>query len=704
MKPILTLSFLFLITISFSVCAQLKINGKISGPKKGNISSAQVSIKNSYDGTSTDSLGKFVFSTAEKGIQWLVFSAIGYGNDSVQIDLNKPEQFYELILKKQGHELNLVTVSAGSFEASDTKKGVFLNSLDIATTAGSEADVFAALQTLPGTQVSFGENGLFVRGGLASETQTFFDGLLIKNPQGTQLPDMAARGRFSPFLFKGTTFSAGGYSAVYGQALSSALILESKDLPEKTTTAISLMTVGISANQNQRFKNSSLSVGGNYYNLKPAFTLFRQNTNWLNEPVSADATVQYKLKTSQNGMLKFYGSYADAKVGLFTQNANLPTQQELFTNHNKNIYTNLSYSNFLNKKLKLQSGFSYSNTADDGIMDVNQYTRTDKLTQAKTTLTYFFGTNNTLKVGSDWMQTKRNEGLNALNRGFTDNLLSAYAETDFYFTNWLVARAGLRAEKSSFTNKNNIAPRLSLSAKTGQFSQVSAAYGQFYQQVEEAYLVQTNTFDYENATHYLLNYQRNNNGQTLRAEVFYKKYASLVKTIPALNQSGDGYAQGFDLFWRDKKSIKNVDYWLSYSYLDTKRNAGNAPVALSPVFAAKHTANVVYKHYVSALKSQISGTYTFASGRPYYNPADANFTENRTKSYQNLSLSVSYLTRWFKQFTIIYASCNNLPGFKNVYGYRFSQDGQTKTPIIPQANRNFFLGVFITIGDNTLNN
>ena len=51
----------------------------------------------------------------------------------------------------------------------------------------------------------------------------------------SSVPNVAQRGRFSPFIFKGTVFSAGGYSALYGQALSSALILESIDLPEQSS-------------------------------------------------------------------------------------------------------------------------------------------------------------------------------------------------------------------------------------------------------------------------------------------------------------------------------------------------------------------------------------------------------------------------------------------------------------------------------------
>jgi hypothetical protein len=66
------------------------------------------------------------------------------------------------------------------------------------------------------------------------ETQQFIDGTLVNNPYYTSVPDIATRGRFSPFLFRGTVFSTGGYSALYGQALSSAVILESIDFPERT--------------------------------------------------------------------------------------------------------------------------------------------------------------------------------------------------------------------------------------------------------------------------------------------------------------------------------------------------------------------------------------------------------------------------------------------------------------------------------------
>ena len=66
------------------------------------------------------------------------------------------------------------------------------------------------------------------------------------------------------------------------------------------------------------------------------------------------------------------------------------------------------------------------------------------------------------------------------------------------------------------------------------------------------------------ATHYIMNYQRIYNQRTFRAEAYYKKYDDLIKQVPvgynyySYNNSGNGYAKGIDVFFRDKKTIKNL--------------------------------------------------------------------------------------------------------------------------------------------------
>ena len=694
--------FLICILVSQTVKAQTFITGSVKSNAGSAIKNANISIKGSYDGGSADSLGNFRFTTTEKGSQVILASAIGYTADSLKTEIADSELTIHFILREKTSELNEVVISAGTFVTGDKGKNTVMNSIDVATTAGGEAaDIFSALKTLPGSQTSSAENGFFVRGGSAYETKTYFDGLLVKTPFGTQLPDQASRGRFSPFLFKGTTFSAGGYSAQYGQALSSALLLESKDLPEKTVTNVSLMSVGAGVDQTVRLKNSSITLGANYINLQPAFSILKQRTDWDKAPQIEGGTFQYKLKTGKAGLLKVYTEYSDTQVGLFTDNPDDAANKGYFDNHNRNLYVNSTYQDLLSEDWKVQGGISFSKNNDDGLTGIDSYLRQDELLQGRVTATKFIGSQSSWKSGIELQNFQRLESMNSLSRGYSDHLTSAFTEADIFFTDHLVARLGLRAEYSSYLQESNIAPRTSLAYKTGKQSQVSVAYGRFYQSPEEDYLVQTRKLDFEKADHYILNYQRITAATTFRLEAYYKDYKELTKTsVSGLNNSGNGYAKGFEIFWRDKRLIKSGDYWISYSFLDTRRNFRDYPVSATPQFAARHTLNIVYKQWIPWISSLVGTTYTFATGRTYIDPGNPAFLDSKTPDYNNLSINVSHLTKFFKLPTVVYASVSNLPGFRNVYDYHFSADGMLKQAVTPPALRNIFIGVFITIGDD----
>lgn len=142
-----------------------------------------------------------------------------------------------------------------------------------------------AINTLPGT-ATVGESGrLFVRGGEGYETKVFIDGLEVRNAFGATAPNVPTRGRFSPFLFKGVTFSTGGYSAEYGQALSSSLILNSNDLAEQTQGDISLMSVGGDLAYTKRWDNTSISGKVQYTDLRPYQHMVNQFFDWEQAPV-----------------------------------------------------------------------------------------------------------------------------------------------------------------------------------------------------------------------------------------------------------------------------------------------------------------------------------------------------------------------------------------------------------------------------------
>ena len=255
--------FLLLSTCLFQqASAQVTIKGIIKDNKSKPLPGISISLKDTYDGATSDSSGRFSFTTSEKGEQTLVASAINYRPFEQKIKPEEATITLNIVLKEEVTELRAVLLTAGTFEASDRKKAVaVLDPIDIVTTASANGDITGALKTLPGAQQVGESEGLFVRGGTAAETKTFIDGTLVNNFFYSSVPNIAQFSRFSPFIFKGTVFSTGGYSALYGQALSSALILESIDLPDRSSANLGISVLSGSAGFQKLAKNKKSSWG-----------------------------------------------------------------------------------------------------------------------------------------------------------------------------------------------------------------------------------------------------------------------------------------------------------------------------------------------------------------------------------------------------------------------------------------------------------
>lgn len=725
----------------YGIC-QTNIKGRIIDNKSKPIPGISISIKNSYDGATSDSSGNFSFNSEEKGEQFLVASATGYRSSEQTIFLKGEPLTINISLKELITELKAVVITAGTFEASDQKKGTVLNPIDIVTTASANGDITNAIKTLPGTQQVGESEGLFVRGGTASESKTFIDGTLVNNFYFSSEPGLAQRGRFNPFLFKGTIFGAGGYSALYGQALSSVLILESIDLPQRSSAdlAISYLAIGGGLQQLAKNKKSSWGISYNYTDLRLAFKLIKQKPDYFNVPILHGGDVNFRVKTSKMGMLKYYGTFSTTNVGFRYADIDSAGMKDAFSLRNVNMYHNLSWREKLGNGLKMTSGFSYSTNKDD----INgEYENSNNQKQTITAPVLFAFKNFGVVTHGEYVNgkvviEKRLKALSALRFGseynysneksdFTDynankshrelneNLVSAFAEADIYLTNDIAAKIGTRAEHSDLIGKWNVAPRLSLAYKLPDNSQLSFAYGTFYQDPERKYLTSSKILNYSKADHYILQYQKLSDKRTFRTEVFYKKYNDLIKTNfnngreSAINNNGYGYAKGIELFWRDKRTLKNVDYWISYSYLDTKRDYLIYPHEIEPSFSAKHTVALVVKKFVTKIKTQFNGSYTYATGRPYYNIRYDNinskykvYDEGRTRDYNSMSFSLNYLPDIgkanAKRFMVVVFSVNNILGTQNIYNYTYSYDGKNKQPIVPPAKRFFYIGCFMSFG------
>ncbi len=699
------------------VFGQKIISGRVTDKKGEGIPGANVYLDDTYDGATSDLEGNFQFTSAESGDQVLIISFVGYYPITQLVSLEQPLTDLSFAMEEEINKLDGVVISAGAFEASDEKKSVVLKPLDIATTAGATADIPGALNTLPGTQTN-GESGrLFVRGGTGEETKVFIDGMQVQQFYNPAAPNTPGRARFSPFLFKGTSFSTGGYSAEYGQALSSTLSLNSIDLPDETESNISLMTVGGELSHSHLWDKSSLFAQVGYTNLNPYIGLVNQAFDFEKGYTSTDGILSYRQKTDKGGMIKLFGNFNTASFRVNQFNIDDPNQPNHTDLANDYYFINGTYKELLGEKWTQRSGISLTRSSQDLIFNDNNI---DDLLTGMHIKSVFERDHNdhlTLRFGSELFhnqvsQDVLNNDLDLENQ-FTDNLLGTFTEADIYLSSQFVLRAGLRGEYSTYLNRGSLAPRLSLAYKTSDYAQVSAAFGQFYQSPENRDLLITDNLEYEKSAHYILNYQVIKDGRVFRVEGYYKDYDNLLKYDrndpfnPTLfNHQGGGYAQGVDLFWRDNKTFNNVDYWVSYSYLDTERDFRDFPGSAVPSFASTHNFSVVYKHFISSIRTQVGGTYAFTSGRPYHDPNREGFNQRRIPNYHNLSFNAAFL---YRQNIILYTSITNLTGRDNIFGYQYASspnnEGAFNRVAIGQpAKRFYFLGLFITLSKDKTKN
>src|SRR6187402_335297 len=312
--------FIFASLFSFTLFSQTTISGKIVNEKGKPIAGANVYIEGSYDGASSSENGDFAFVTTATGNQNLAASSLVYETSNTVIDV---ANFQNKIIKLRDNvnALDAVIITAGSLESGSKARMSVLKPLDIVTTAGSVGNIVAALQSLPGTQ-NVGEDGrLFVRGGEANESQTYVDGMRVPQPYGSTPNNLPTRSRFSPFLFSGISFSTGGYSAEYGDALSSVLLLSTIDEPDQSKTEIGVMSVGLGLGNTQKWEKSSFSINTSYMNLKPYQALVPQDIEWKNAPQSLSGEMVYRYNF-ERGIFKMYAAFEDSRYIIKQDNIN----------------------------------------------------------------------------------------------------------------------------------------------------------------------------------------------------------------------------------------------------------------------------------------------------------------------------------------------------------------------------------------------
>lgn len=74
----------------------------------------------------------------------------------------------------------------------------------------------------------------------------------------------------------------------------------------------------------------------------------------------------------------------------------------------------------------------------------------------------------------------------------------------------------------------------------------------------------------------------------------------------------------------------------------------------------------------------------------------------KVKDYSSLNFSVNYVPSLGRKkegsYNVIVFGINNILGRKNVYSYRFSNDGLRSAAVLPAANTFFYIGAMFSFG------
>jgi hypothetical protein len=675
-------STILLALLTVSAVAQQTISGTVTDKKGTPVTYANIYFEGSYDGTISDAEGDFKLTTDLKGEQLFTISYIGYEKYNRMIYLNGKDTILSVVLNPEVSEINEVVITAGVFSASDEKKSATLTSFDISSTASAVGDIYGAYATMPGSQKVGEEGMLFVRGGESYETKTYMDGMAVQSPYFSSLPNIPTRGRFSPLLFSETQFSTGGYSAEYGHALSSIVDLTTNGLETEDKASVAVMTVGANASWAKRWEKSSLAVTGLYANNVLHNKLFKQNIDWIDDPVLTDGMMMFRQQIGESGLLKSFCSFNTMAMHMNYDNFEAGTMDDMQMT-DLNFYANSSYSDQLAEKWLIRTGVAYSRDSDKINYEGIPVNTVNTGFSYKLTLTHLTSKKLKTRFGGDINRGMYSQSVttdSTISMHLNDVSPSLFVETEWKISKNLALRGGLRAEYTTLLQEPGLMPRISAAYKTGTYSQVSFAWGKYQQKPENEILQFAPALSHEQADHYILNFQYRKDRRTFRVEGYLKQYDRLVKytslyspVAADYNNDGNGSARGFDLFWRDSESLRGSDYWISYSFLNTSRDYQDYPESVMPSFASAHNFSVVYKRFFTRLKTFGGITYSFASARPYNDMNSTDFMDGRTKPYNDISLNLTYVTTLFSRDCIIHLNITNLLGFDNVYGYQYAR-------------------------------
>lgn len=747
---------LVLIVLTNSVFAQNNL-GTISGKvvdkfSQEAIPGVNVIVIDTERGAATDVEGNFTITDLPVNNYQVRISSVGYNSivkTDVIVSTGRPI-FLSIELTESVIELDGVTVSADYFDMDPTEMTSIASFSyeELRRAPGGLEDVVRALAILPGVaRVSAGRNDLVVRGGAPTENLFMVDGFVVPNINhfGTQGATGGPLSYINLDYVQNTTFSTGGFSALYGDKLSSVLSI---DLREGRSDRIGGKAT-ISASQFGLNLEGPLSGKGSFlFSARRSYLDFIFNAagfNFVPEYWDVLGKAIYEIDTQNKLSFLFVSAFDNVKFNN-DDAEDLYDNSRILASDQVQYLLGVSYRHLFDNgfyKLSLSRNFiDYDSSQRDTLLnpvflnvssEIENELKADVVLKLSSTAELNLGASGKLinfdaNLKFPFFETTFGETL-SINSLIAEESYQKYAGyvqySDVLFNRLRYSLGGRADYFSGIKNKFYFSPRLSASYMLSEITSLNVSGGIYHQFPSYLWL---NTFTSNKnldavrvnqivfgIEHYLREDVR------VKIEAYYKDYkdypTSLLRNYLVLANTGVGFAgvednysafglepltsegkgnvKGFELSLQ-KKSSKVPHYAIfSLTYSEARFTALDGierPGAYDQSWILNLTGGYIFNQ-----KWETSVKFRLATGNPYTpfnNDGSQSISNYNTLRFDPLhSLDVRFDRKWnFEDWNLIaYIDLQNIYNNKNSntikYNYRENK-----------VERGASLGIFPTIG------
>jgi hypothetical protein len=686
------------------------ISGSVLATGGRPLAGATVFVLETSEEVTSDASGRFVLRTSYRGVATIAARQLGFS--PATIDLVLPlDTTVQFTLRSLPATLQSIAVVAAGEYTLGTGTTATLTPLEVAQTPGAAANVARAIQTLPGVQGVDEGTGLFVRGGDVSETRVLIDDVTFLSPVRFDNPTGHVTATVDPFLLDRTVFSAGGFGAAYGNALSGLVRMETAGRPTRTTGSATV-TIGSIGGAFAVAPTPRLGVrlAGKRSSFGPLVAAFGEAQPYDPAPRGGDVSGAAEWQSSAKGRVRLFALSQHSEFGV--GDATVSGRDSYRATARERLAV-LSWRDS-SRALRPALAVGHSRYARDE--DVSDYALTTELasTQAVGSLAYLLRGGLLVRGGAEFERLDtRYAGATATPNARPDfdarpriDRTATWADGTWDGVRGLRVTLGLRTDDATLVRRRQWDPRTSLAWERGRLG-LTAAWGR-YTQVAEPTFYRPDTvgaaFTPMRVEQVIVGAQWGSDTLGLRIEVYEKWYEDLWQFDRGLRPvgRGNGRARGADAFlrWQPFPSTRTRLSWSTVSSQRTDPNTGGMARAIGDL---AHSVTWVTE---SRWRSWTIGTARrWATGRPFTDiigtvPGESGVEPvwgvpngARLPDYGRFDVSLS----WYRGLgadrgLVLFAAASNLFDRDNVMRYRWTSDFSARTPVRAPFNRSVYAG------------